>query len=158
TYATGPRVVDSTMGLVHRQAVVALDGESVEFNAGRDPSNGVQAFDGFIVTFDRPVDPNSFGIGDVVIQYRNVTTSGSAPPPRRAPAAGVVPRLAARWARGLPGFLALLPPQSATGTYSYQVGPGISDRIRSVTGAGTSLGNAMDQSANGVAGEAGGDV
>ena len=56
---------------------------------------------------------------------------------------------------GVKSFLVTFNPLEGVGTYSYAIGPGVSDRIRtaSATGVLTSSGNLMDQNADGQPGE-----
>lgn len=134
-YAVGPRVIASTMGPVKPMTIL---GET--FN-NRVTAQGVPILDGFVVTFDRGVNPNTFNTGDVTVTYRSPNTSGSQPG-TSVPVLGVTPLNMTP--SGATQFLIHVADQSAVGTYSYTIGPD----IRSM------LGNKpMDQNANGRAGE-----
>lgn len=138
TIAAGPRLIDGTQGVV-------------------DTRNGVSV-SSFVVTFDRPIDApgyaSTFTEADVRIYYRGTSNSD---PYTEILATSVTPVLSSL----VPGFgytqfLVTFPPQSAVGTYSYIINPLITDRVRTVPfgiGGATRLGNAIDQDANGVAGE-----
>src|SRR5262249_6072365 len=67
--ATGPRIVASNMGPVTNQA------NNTTFLA-----DGTKIADTIDVTFDRPVDPNSFGIDDVTVSFRPNTLSPTQDP------------------------------------------------------------------------------
>ena len=56
---------------------------------------------------------------------------------------------------GVKSFLVTFSPLEGVGTYSYAIGPGVSDRIRTATATGMliSSGNEMDQNADGQPGE-----
>jgi subtilisin-like proprotein convertase family protein len=148
TIAAGPRILASTMGPPSAQSVEILDnsvlgnaGTSVLFN-NQFSSTGVQELNGFVVTFDRFVDPVSFTTSDVNIFYRDPNTPGSTPG-APIPATSVTPlfdpdlaaldprfNFASQQALGAMRFLVSFAPQSAVGTYSYTVGPNINDRIQ----------------------------
>ena len=147
----GPRVLSSTMGPVRQETVHDLGGAPIDFNNLFD-ATGAPIADGFVVEFDRPIDANSFDKSDVKISYRNVATSGFAAGVD-VPPLSVLPLLEGNTPQGPTKFLVRFTPSSATGTYSYSVGPFVTDRIRSVVGTTVIAGNAMDQNANGSAGE-----
>ena len=121
--AAGPRVVDSTMGPVGEA------GDAV--NATR-AADGTPQASNFLVTFDRPIDPTTFGAADVQLVYRNpagVTTDLTATAGITVtPVAGAGPNNNGRF--GFTTFNVGFTPQSGVGTYSYAIGPDISDRIR----------------------------
>jgi subtilisin-like proprotein convertase family protein len=137
--AGGPRVIASTMGQIHAQQVVRLsDGARLELN-NRTNTNGVPIADGFVVEFDRPVDPASFGVDDVRVFFRNPNTPGTAP----GTAVQVLSVTAIDGANGndpavtaferqfgATKFLVRFVDSSSVGTYSYTVGPDVNDRIR----------------------------
>jgi subtilisin-like proprotein convertase family protein len=129
--AAGPRIVSGTMGPV---------GLTNQYGMAIDQVNQLRTADGtpianaFIVTFDRPVDPNSFGTNDVTVYFRD-TTPGNV-------SGGTVPVVSVEArntgffgpanAHGATQFLVKFAQRSAVGTYSYSVGPNINDRIRVV--------------------------
>src|SRR5205823_14774321 len=88
----------------------------------------------FIVTLDRPVDPDSFTEADVTVTYRDVFTLGINPG-INVPVASVTPldfgTFGPAEAEGATQFLvSLVDPMSDIGTYSYAIAPTINDRIR----------------------------
>jgi subtilisin-like proprotein convertase family protein len=115
--------------------------------------DGTRLIDGFRVVFDRPVyfdpssvnnplgaDPEGFDRRDVIVRFRGTTglldtgTQGASVPIR-----GVVPISTITLGNGATFatafFVQFETPQSAVGTYSYAVTPGVSDRLRSFTTA-----------------------
>jgi subtilisin-like proprotein convertase family protein len=158
--AAGPRVVDSTMGAIATQTVQELNGTPITFNNQRT-ADGVLELNGFIVTFDRNIDVQSFTAGDVTVIYRSPTTPGGQPG-TVVTVGSIVPLTSTAFSevsqngQGTNRFLVLLQTaQSATGTYSYSVGPNIRDLVRTANANGTvkTSGNAMDQNHNAVTGE-----
>jgi subtilisin-like proprotein convertase family protein len=147
----GPRIIDSTMGPVQP---VTINGQT--FNAST-MANGTPLLQGFAVQFDRPVDPGSFTASDVQVSYLS-TVPGAV----RVPVAiGTITPLDPTPLGATAFFVNFAAPQTATGTYSYAVGPFINDRIRSPIS--NAPGNNMDENANATAGEqatssSGGDV
>jgi subtilisin-like proprotein convertase family protein len=142
-YAAGPRIISSTQGPVA--------GSSLNNTFAAD---GQQLADRFEVLFDRPVDPNSFSMGDVTVQFRSPTmplTVAGIPltvlsvSPEDSNAFG-----ATRFLIKFDPTAALTQGGTYTGTYSYAVGPLVNDRIRS---APNGIGNSMDQNANGTPAE-----
>ena len=150
----GPRIISSTEGPPKATSVLALDGTSITYNAPRADGNGPQ-LDGLVVTFDRPVDPSTFTPADVVVQYRDASTSGASAPTATTTPTLVVPLAAGSTSAGSTTYLVRFPSRTLVGTYSYQVGPRIGDRIRYALADGTptSVGNNMDQNADGTAGQ-----
>jgi subtilisin-like proprotein convertase family protein len=124
TIASGPRILTGTMGPVVPTSFA---------------SDGTPIVDRFTVTFDRFVDPGTFLPSDVSIVYRNVNTPGTSPGTPITSNIMITPLDASAF--GATQFLVTFAPQTGVGTYSYAIGPNISDRIRTTT----SLGNAMDQ-------------
>src|SRR5205807_2539365 len=110
-------------------------------------ADGRPLVNGFTVTFDRPVDPTSFTPTDVTVFYRDTVTPASQP--------GTVVNVSSVTPLDLGAFgpskaqlattffVAFQTPQSGVGTYSYSVGPNISDAVRSqttfVTGSSTAM-------------------
>ena len=139
TYQTGPRVIASTMGLVRSQTVVDSGGTVMTFN-NQFAADGTPIVDGFVVTFDRPVDPTTFTTADIALTYRDPFTPG-AQPGIRLPIDSVTPlndsaapnpTVAVLRNRGATTqFLVRFPGQSFVGSYSYTVGPNIRDLTRS---------------------------
>jgi subtilisin-like proprotein convertase family protein len=130
TVAAGPRVIASSMGPVQSETV-----DGTTFN-NVFTVDGIREVTGFTVTFDRPVDPATFTVGQVTVIYRNTTTPADEPGTPVA-VASVVPLDSGPFGPAGVGGLAttflvsFVNPQSGTGTYSYSVGPLISDKIRS---------------------------
>jgi subtilisin-like proprotein convertase family protein len=156
--SVGPRITASTMGPVENKQVTTDDGRVLHFNDTFAPetsptaAGGTPQVNGFVVTFDRPVDVSTFTPAEVTVLYRDTKTLANNTPPffggqvvdptsyqitpldgyktRYGPAqvGGIDPLT------GLPilstEFLVTFAPQSGTGTYSYTVGPDVSDRIR----------------------------
>jgi subtilisin-like proprotein convertase family protein len=130
--AIGPRIVQSTMGPV---TAVGTAAGTVNSTFAAD---GTQQVDGFTVGFDRFVyfdpalaNPQGFGPADVTVQYRSPDGTTT-----RTIAATSVTPLDGVSVGGLilaTSFLVRFPPQADAGTYSYRVGPGVGDLIRSVT-------------------------
>ena len=122
--AAGPRVVDSTMG------PVGEPGDAV--NATR-AADGTPQASNFLVTFDRPIDPATFGAADVQLVYRNpagvttdlTATAGITVTP--VPGAGPNNPTAASASRRSTSASRPSPASAPTATRS---GPTSSDRIR----------------------------
>jgi subtilisin-like proprotein convertase family protein len=128
--AAGPRIISSTMGPIKSTTV-----DGATFNNGT-AADGTPEVNGFVVIFDRPVDYRTFDQSSVQVQYRSPTTPvGQAGTP--VAVSSVTPL-------NLTGPQGLLPieattflvtftqPQSAIGTYSYEITPGaIRDVVRS---------------------------
>src|SRR5262249_12329516 len=129
TIAGGPRVISSTMGPVK---AVTVDGAT--FNGTTNP-DGTPRLDGFAVTFDRLVDIRSLA-GQVQAFYHSPTTPSDQPGTPVAigtiqaldPQGPIVPGQGQVEATTF--LVHFLTAQSATGTYSYAVGPGIHDLNR----------------------------
>jgi subtilisin-like proprotein convertase family protein len=127
-YAAGPRIISSTMGPV-----------SAPLNNTLAP-DGTRLADTFEVTFDRPVDPGTFTAAQVKVMFRDTVTPASQPGVA-LDVVSVTPldegTFGPAQARGATRFRIKFDPAKAfaargtyTGTYSYSVGPGVSDRIR----------------------------
>ena len=122
----GPRIVSSTMGPV---------GEAGDTLNGQRAADGAPEASAFIVTFDRPIDPSTFTTSDVQVFFRDTTPNNTS--------GGLVPVIAVTpldlgdfgpaGANGATTFRVDFAPRAAVGTYSYTVGPSISDRVRSAT-------------------------
>ena len=63
SYNSGPRIVGSTMGPV---ASLSVNGTTINNTFASD---GTRQFDGFTVTFDRPIDPTTFTPSAVSISF-----------------------------------------------------------------------------------------
>jgi subtilisin-like proprotein convertase family protein len=151
TIAAGPRIIKGDMGHVvgdfhtggNHEPYPNSDGKldrapTFDYN-NTYASDGTRRLDGFVVRFDRPVDPLTFTPADVTVWFRDPTNSAGQPGTELvvaevAPLDGNV-----RWGPARAGgannlatefFIRLATPQSAIGTYSYSVGPEIRDRIR----------------------------
>jgi subtilisin-like proprotein convertase family protein len=129
----GPRIISSTMGPVQGGATLA---------------DGTPILNSFQVTFDRPVDPNTFTKSAVSIQFESTTGAITPITP-----SNVQPVSVGQF--GAQTFLITFPNQSGVGTYSYAIAPTISDRI--FTRNSPTAGALMDQNANGVGGQFPGD-
>jgi subtilisin-like proprotein convertase family protein len=150
--ASGPRVVNSTMGPVQAETVHDLSGTPITFNNQTAPDGTLMA-NGFVVTFDRAVDPSTIGSQNLQVTYRDVKTSGFNPG-MTIPIVSFTPLQEGNTTQGPTKFLVLFQASSGVGTYSYFVGPSIRDTIRTVAANGSvQTGNLMDQNANGVGGE-----
>jgi subtilisin-like proprotein convertase family protein len=158
--AAGPRVLSSTMGAITPTTLTKLNGTPITFNNQRT-ADGVLELNGFAVTFDRNIDIQSFITADVSVFYRSPTTPGGQPGTpvlvgSIVPLVSSAPGIVSQQGQGTNRFLVLLQTaQSGTGTYSYSVGPNITDLVRTANPGGTlkSSGNMMDQNADGVPGE-----
>jgi subtilisin-like proprotein convertase family protein len=129
--AAGPRVVGSTMG------PVGEPGDALNVTRAAD---GTPQVSNVLVGFDRPIDPATFSAADVRLVYRNpagVTTDLTATAGITVtPVPGPGPNNNGRF--GFTTFNVGFTPQSGVGTYSYSIGPNVSDRIRAtVLGLGT---------------------
>jgi subtilisin-like proprotein convertase family protein len=139
--ASGPRILSGNQGPITTDASVAqlADNSVITYNNTFAP-DGTRRPDGFIITFDRPVDPNTFGIDDVTVIFRNPTMPGTAPG-ISLDVLSVIALDAGFFgpakALGATRFFVRFDPSKAfsiggtnTGTYSYTVGPNINDRVR----------------------------
>ncbi len=73
SYAAGPRIVDGDMGPVTGD-FNNPDNPSVFTYNNTFASDGTRNFDGFVVMFDRPVDPGTLDSSDITIQRRDPIT------------------------------------------------------------------------------------
>jgi subtilisin-like proprotein convertase family protein len=124
--AAGPRVFRGDMGPIFADGIEPLSGVTYNntFDVGGD---GRRRFDGFVVEFDRPIDPSTFTIADVEVLYRSPTDNPIGPG-LNVPVTGIQELNPNQF--GTSRFLVSVAPQTKTGTYSYTIGPDISDRIR----------------------------
>jgi large repetitive protein len=118
--AAGPRIISSTMG------PVGQPGDAVNNTTAAD---GTPIAKAFVITFDRPVDPSTFGIGAVQVFFRDTTPTNATG--GFVAVTGVTPLNAN--ALGATQFRVNFTPSSAVGTYSYSISPVVQDRIRSQT-------------------------
>lgn len=72
TIAAGPRVVNGDMG------PVVQDGSTSTYNT-TFTTDGTRQLDGFVIEFDRFIDPSTLGTNDISLIYRSPTTPASAP-------------------------------------------------------------------------------
>lgn len=144
--AAGPRIVSGDMGPVVNDFVYIdpTTGVVTPYN-NTFTSDGTRLIDGFLVRFDRPIDPNSFTADDVQVQFRpadplafpNLFTvpvtdiqaldEGTLFGPAQV---GGIGELATTFLVRVDTTLL----DNPVGTYSYAIGPNIRDRIRSTTG------------------------
>jgi subtilisin-like proprotein convertase family protein len=145
TYAVGPRIIGGSSGPIG----ISATGTTLDPNNTSTTADGTPIVSKFTVTFDRPVDPNSFGIASVVVHYEDVNGNVTNITP-----VSVVPQNSTAF--GATNFLITFAPQSGVGTYSYEVlGNTITDRIPTAPPtAGVISGSKMDQNGNATAGQA----
>ena len=130
------------MGPVQPITVTTTKG-TVTINA--PAADGTPQANGFIVTFDRPVDPATFTSDTVQVNYRDTTANNATGGP--VPVTGVIPVPTPTDPNnpnnvyGYTEFVVTFAPSSAVGTYSYVVGPDIEDRIRGTTSVTTPVGS-----------------
>jgi subtilisin-like proprotein convertase family protein len=109
-------------------------------------ADGTRQLDGFQVVFDRPVDLSTFGPDEIKVYYRSPTDTTApgtpvavsaiipvlvdplTPDPTEVSPANAINGQPAVW-MGTTFFVKFATPQSAVGTYSYSIDPGIRDRI-----------------------------
>src|SRR5262249_7353591 len=125
TIAAGPRIISGDMGPI----TAGFSNLGATYN-NTFAADGTRQFTGFVVQFDRPVDPATFTGDDVTVQYRDTVTPLSAPANLILTGAAnftVTPLdINTSWGPGLPGgtmartfLVSLVTPLSAVGTYSY---------------------------------------
>jgi sugar lactone lactonase YvrE len=178
TIAAGPRIVSSTMGAV-QTVTDPLTGAIVPGYTVTDDKtmptvfsydnqfspDGVQEVNGFVVTFDRPIDVASFDKSNIQVMYRDTVTPAGVAPTLVDPSSYTITPLQGWTTLFGPAhvgginpatnepylsttFLVEFTPQAGTGTYSYAINPTgalaipIRDKIRSIVAglpAGTPL-------------------
>lgn len=141
TYANGPRIISGTMGPVALQTASGNSG-SVTFN-NSFTVDGTPRVDGFAVTFDRPVLISSFTAADVIVKYHDTTTAlpggyttialDPLNPIQALDANQTFVSNTTSTLMATKFFVRFATPQSAIGTYSYSVGPNITDQSRTAT-------------------------
>lgn len=136
----GPQVVSSDMGAVTRAgsvvSVTSLAGAVTThtYNGTVGAATG-RGLDGFLVTFDRLVLASSFTAGLAKVTYRSPTTtgvsSGADVPLASSNAITPIFEDIASFRDGVARtfLVRLASPQTAVGTYSYQIAPGVRDTI-----------------------------
>jgi hypothetical protein len=156
--SAGPRIVSGHQGPVIAELVT----DAGTVNDTFDPVDGRRQFSGFLVTFDRPVDPATFDPSDITIKYRTVTDD---PAPTGGtnytggltiqPVDVVTDPLSGRNLGSTQFLVELDTPQSGIGTYSYSIAPTILDRIRASAANGPidPQNNQLDQDGDGDEGE-----
>ena len=149
TVAAGPRVVNGDMGAVLEKAVTPIKQTvydffgtpSIQINPDFDEQynatfgpDGRRQFDGFVVEFDRPVDPATFDVDDISIKFRSPTddpvTGGTDIFATEIIQLDTIEESVSGRTIGSKRFLVKLPPQSEVGTYSYVIGADVGERIR----------------------------
>jgi subtilisin-like proprotein convertase family protein len=139
--AAGPRIISSDMGPVVTDSVAP--GNIVYNNTFA--ADGTRQLDAFTVTFDRPVDAQSFTPAQVTMTYRDpFTPAGSPGVPVSIASVTPLDGLTLFGPRGVGGkdangnftlatqfLVRLTTPQKGIGTYSYTIGPNVRDRLRS---------------------------
>jgi len=150
TVAGGPRVVSGDSGPILATARVNSDFETttdpnydglvdgiLSYN-NKFASDGRRQFSGFVVTFDRVIDPGTFTAADVTVKYLSPGDPDPVNGGTVLPASAIQsidpldnirdPEDGSSY--GSKRFLIRLTPQTAVGTYSYSINSNISDRIR----------------------------
>src|SRR5262249_27969856 len=119
TIAAGPRILSSTMGAV---------GENGDIVNNTRATDGTPIAKSFVVTFDRPIDKDTFGLDDATVTFRDPNTPGTAagvniPIVAVNPVATseIIDPLSQR-SLGFTQFQVDFAPSTAVGTYSYTVG------------------------------------
>ena len=137
TIAAGPRVVSNTMG------PVGQPGDGI--NNSRD-TDGTPKAGSILVVFDRPIpststpgDPNVFDPSDVKVFFHGTDPNAAS---MAVPVTSITPvgdpnNTFFNGYYGYTHFVVNFVPQSAVGTYSYEIGPNLRDRIRSVVSSQT---------------------
>jgi len=132
-YAAGPRIVASTQG------PVGQPGDSVNNRRAADGGPEASAFQ---VTFDRPVDPSTFTVGDVTVLYHAATATAAAG--TQVPVLSVVPVYPGGTPTpfGATTFQVNFSPSAGVGTYSYEIASAdVRDRIRTNLVVNTPVGS-----------------
>ncbi|MFM8274441.1 MAG: hypothetical protein ACKODX_19215, partial [Gemmata sp.] len=152
TIAAGPRVVYGDMGpVVDKFAYVDIndpndpndDDAPVIYNNTFAP-DGIRQLSGFLVQFDRGIDPATFDASDIAVYYHDTTTpagsTGTLVPVQSVTpldlGGGGLDLIGPRMIAGLAtSFLVTFAtPQIGVGTYSYSIGPDVRDKIQTVDG------------------------
>lgn len=131
TFGAGPRVITITQGPV---------GEPNDTLNNSRAADGTPMASAFLLTFDRPIDPNSFTASDVQVLFRDTTAVNSTG--GLVPIASVVPLNPDQF--GATQFQVNFAPRSGVGTYSIAIlGKSISDQVRSIRTVITPVGNSV---------------
>ena len=125
TFASGPRIIDSTQGVV-----------STPEDVVNPAVNNTPAFQYIDVTFDRPIDPSTFLTSAVHLYYRDINTPGTLPPTDDSSDDNIIdypPQIPIRICPGqrttTTPLVQRIPhpvlnaPLTAPGTYSYSIDP-----------------------------------
>jgi len=131
--AAGPRIIDATQG------PIGLLNDQI--NTRRD-ENGAPIAEAFVVTFDRPIDPDTFTADDVRVFFEGIEPGT----PTELTALDVIPLNLGDF--GATRFRVEFEPSSQVGAYSYLVEPNLRDRIRFFRNGDLRLGAFMDQNAD----------
>jgi subtilisin-like proprotein convertase family protein len=115
-FAAGPRIINGTMG------PVGLPNAALNTTRAADGTPIASEFD---VEFDRRIDRSTFTAADVQVQFRDVNGNAS-PVAVQSVTALDNNRI------GATRFRVQFTPSSQVGTYSYTVGPDVSDRYRGI--------------------------
>jgi subtilisin-like proprotein convertase family protein len=158
TIADGPRVISSDQGPVledysYSDPRTTANVPTTVYN-NTFAADGTRQLNAFVVRFDRPIDPSTFGPDDVVLRFRNTSTAVT---PNGTDGTTLIPVTAVEplddgtlfGSHQIGGALDMRDPnynplralatfflvrfaaQSGVGTYSYAIGPNIQDRNRS---------------------------
>ncbi len=76
--AAGPRIIDATMGPVNGAGQVTQGTLVGDFN-NTTTADGQRVLNGFVVTFDRPIDPATLTPANITLLYRSPTTPAGQP-------------------------------------------------------------------------------
>lgn len=148
-FAGGPRIISADMGPVTEDAVAKDEFGSTLFDGSGDPfvyndtfatsgpANGTRQIDGFVIVFDRPIDPSTFSLADITVQFRNTANVTSTIP------IGTITGLNGYHTEDAFGnsfpmaddrvfFVRFATPQSGVGTYSYSIDPNVTDYVQQV--------------------------
>jgi subtilisin-like proprotein convertase family protein len=152
TIPDGPRVTGGSMGAVQTITVnvptTFVASGSVTINA--PAADGTPQASGFLVTFDRPIDPATFTASQVQVSFTGTTSPVT---PTSVPVTLVAPVSSSASNGGYTQFVVTFQASQAVGAYSYVVGPAIADLVRTVTAGGAVVpGNRMDQNEDGIDG------
>jgi subtilisin-like proprotein convertase family protein len=158
TIATGPRVLSSDEGPVlddysYSDPRTSVNVPTTVYN-NTFAADGTRQLNAFLVRFDRPVDPSTFGPDDIVLRFRNTTTPVT---PNGTDGTTLIPVTSVEplddgtlyGPHQIGGALDMRDPnynplralatfflvrfaaQNGVGTYSYAIGPNVEDRNRS---------------------------
>ena len=69
-YAAGPRIVSGDMGPITADASNPDNPNKITYD-NHFAVDGTRQLDGFVVNFDRPIDPSTLSAGDITVVYRD---------------------------------------------------------------------------------------